>query len=414
MIDLVTGDTTFADHGRPEWGRIKLVVSTPDDSVTGALGFISLTEQVAGGQGFPPSAVAATPEQRRMPSVEWRVVDELAPHEVLDHLAPHSEDAPRTLGVGPRVGVTSEVVAVNRAEPNNLQAWHLDGARRGVRLAIVGGGTPTIDSFIEWLDDEEGEAALLAAGVRVGDRAPSADFLQPLGLPTEGVSEPDPLTLLQWATATQAYATFSHRTATMTVVDASAAMNAPLGNSSDTKMELIASAATETWSKWPPGSVTGLMAFQTDRRNRPVFAEKIPLQPNDTPEFLANLETYTAQFGEVRPSGGAPLYDAVWHAYSTMEGDYRPGFSNGIVILTNGRNDAWAGSLSEQDLVERLQSADPTKRIDLVFVVLSTDTDDYAPLERIAAQTGNRAWQVSSQEDVSRVIEEITIAFANN
>lgn len=413
LVELITGAKTFADFGQRDWGQLKLVLPTPNDSITGTLGFIGLAELVADGQGFPASPAAASPEQRRMPTVEWRTVAHAAPSEVPGMLAPNPQDAPRALGVGPRAGVTSELVALNQPSDSDLRAWHIDGARRGVLFGVVGGGTPTIDTFISWLTGPQGQDALLAAGIRVGDRAPAAADLQAVGLPIEGVSEPARLGQTGWAQAAQAYVTFSHRTSTLAVIDAWASMGEPLGNSGIPKLDIIAAATLENWGYWPPGSVTGLMTFQTNASGRPVFQQRIPLQPTDTPEYVANLNANAAQFRQIQARGSAPVNSAIWEAYSLMEREYRPGFTHQIIVLTDGHSDPRSDSLTADQLIANINGADPSKRITVGLVVLGTD-QSFATMERIAEETGNRAWLVRSQNEVAQVLPELTNAFANN
>ncbi|WP_432560522.1 substrate-binding domain-containing protein [Granulicoccus sp. GXG6511] len=412
LVDLITARATFADHGHPEWGRLKLVLPAPAESTIGALGFLSLAHQVAGGQRLPDSPTSATGDQRLMASVQWRTVAEVPPAEVSEHLAPDPSDAPIALGVGPRIGVTTEAVALSQAAQHDLNAWHIDGARSGVRIALIGGGTPQTDGFVRWLSAPEGRSALLDAGLRVGDRAPTAEHLRAIGLPDEGVSEPTPLPPTTMTDAAQAWAAFSHRAATFTVVDGSAWMGDELGDSGVRKIDAITAAATESWSTWPPGSVTGLMTFHTWANGDPAFHEITPLQSTSTPEFLANMADNLHEFEHIRPSGGSPLYEAIWTAYAQMERDYRPGFTNTVIVASSGFNGGSNSTMTADQLIERINASDPSKRINLGLVVLGTDAD-FATVERIAEQTGNRAWLVREPEDAARVLPEIRFAFSN-
>ncbi|MDO5500342.1 MAG: VWA domain-containing protein [Propionibacteriaceae bacterium] len=407
--------TTFADYGERNWGRLKLVMPAPAESVTGAVAFSSLARQVADGQNFPTSAASATAEQQLMPSVEWRTVAQPAPAEVVNQLDADPADAASALGVGPRVGLTTEAVALT-TESDDLRVWHLDGGRSGVTVALIAtDGNPTIDGFRTWLTGPDGQGALLEAGLRVGDRAPSAERLAHFGLPPEGISEPAEMNPLTWGITTQVYAAFSHRSNTLTALDTSGSMGERLGSGNQRKVDLITQAAADTWSLWPPGSVTGLMTFNAEDDGTPVFREVIPLQLNNTPEYLAEMPRHTAQFTQIQTQGGTPLYEGIWRAYTNVNENYRPEFTNTVVVLTDGRNEDSTSTMTVDQLISQIKDAQtqhPNRRINLGLVALGAEAD-YGNLKRIADETGNRAWLVQDPADVPDVLPAISIAFAN-
>lgn len=413
LVDLVTTTTTFADYGHESWGRFKLVLPSPADSITGAAGFASLARQVGDGQDFPFSAAAATEQQRLMPSVQWRTVAQPGPADVVSQMEATDADAPLALGVGPRAGITSEVVTLNQGkEVEGLRAWHLDGGRSGVRVGLIApAGNPTMDGFAQWLASDLGHQTLLNSGLRVGDRAPAAEQLAAFGLPPEGVSETMGVSRLNWGLLTQVYAAFSHRSATLVVLDASQSMGGPLPGSDARKVDVIADAAVSSWPLWPPGSVTGLMTFRTDRAGQPTFNNVIPLQPNDTPGYLADLPAYMGQFQSVETHGGSPLYEGIWRGYEAAQQSYRPDYTNTIVVLTDGGGEESDDTMSVDALIERIKESDPDKKVNIGMVVLG-DEDSFGEVKRIADETGNRAWLVQDPREVATVLPAIEIAFA--
>lgn len=414
LVDLVTTKTTFADYGHESWGRFKLVLPSPADSVTGAAGFASLARQVGDGQDFPFSAAAATEQQRLMPSVQWRTVAQPGPADVVSQLDPTEVDAPYALGVGPRAGITSEVVTLNQGNRvEGLRAWHLDGGRSGVRVGLIApAGNPTLDGFAQWLASDLGHQTLLNAGLRVGDRAPAAEQLAAFGLPPEGVSETMGVSRLNWGLLTQMYAAFSHRSATLVVLDASHSMSEPLPGTNARKVDLIADAAVASWPLWPPGSVTGLMTFRTDRAGQPTFNNVIPLQPNNTPEYLADLPAYMGQFQSVQTQGGSPLYEGIWRGYEAAQQSYRPDYTNTIVVLTDGGDEESGDTMSVDALIDNIKESDPDKKVNIGMVVLGAE-EDFGDITRIADETGNRAWLVQDPSEVATVLPAIEIAFAS-
>lgn len=411
LIDLVTSRRTHADFGHADWGKVKLVLPPPAESPIGALGFASLARQVGDGQEFPRSALEATPQQRLMPSVQWRTVASPPAADVPSQLAPNPADAPAALGVGPRVGVTTEAVALRAAA--GLRAWPLDAGDSAATLGLVTAtNTPTMSAFGEWLTAPEGRDALLTAGVRVGDHAPAAEQLQDLGLPTSGRPAPAQLDVSAWEQIGGAYAAFSHRTSNLVVLDVSGSMGERYPGTQVRKVDLITQAAGESWALWPPGTHTGLMTFNTDDDDEPVFTTVLPTQPNNTPEYLAALPQFSRSFQEIRTSGGTPLYEAIWRAHEQTQRDYVDDHTNTVVILTDGRNEDSTSTMTADEVIERIRSSDPEKKVSIGFVALG-DSADYATLKRIADQTGNRVWHVQDPREVATVLPQIEAAFSN-
>lgn len=414
LTDLITTRKTFADYGHADWGRFKLVAPAPAESLTGAAAFASLSRQVANGQEFPISAATATAEQRLMPSVQWRTVAQPAPADVPTQLGANPADAPASLGVGPRAGVTSEMVALNQgAKTPGMKAWLLDGGRSGVQVSLVApAGNPTIDGFQNWLTAEPGKQALLRAGLRVGDQTPQTDQLKALGLSSEGIAPTTGVGPMNWGLLTQVYAAFSHRSSTLVMMDVSGSMGEKYPGTNLRRVDVVAQAAAQSWTLWPPGSVTGMITFNTDNSDRPQFSTVLPLQANNTPEYLEQLPRFSRSFEQIQTQGGTPLYEAVWVAYETSQKNYRSGYTNTIVILTDGRNEDSTSTMTVEALIDRIKKADPNKKVNIGLVGLG-EASDFGSLKRIADETGNRAWLVQDPRQVADVLPQIEIAFSN-
>ena len=166
LTGLVTGATTYADLGHPEWGAFSIVSPDPATDPIGALGIGSLLVQAAGGT-LPTDPGQATPEQLRAVVVEQRVVELVPqPDAVFAALAPSSDEGTRS---GPRTGVTTEMALARWLDEQpgpDLAAVYAPGAP-AARVALV---TPTPDAevtaFAEWLRTSDADVALAAAGLR--------------------------------------------------------------------------------------------------------------------------------------------------------------------------------------------------------------------------------------------------------
>jgi Mg-chelatase subunit ChlD len=107
--------------------------------------------------------------------------------------------------------------------------------------------------------------------------------------------------------------------------------------------------------------------------------------------------------------GGTGLYDTALAAYRTAVKNYRPHYSNSVVLMTDGRNED-PGSISLEQLLQQLeQLKDPDRPVRMVGIAISGDAD-LAALRRMARVTGGEAYLAAQPEDVLGVFAQAVLS----
>jgi phosphoribosyl 1,2-cyclic phosphodiesterase len=121
-------------------------------------------------------------------------------------------------------------------------------------------------------------------------------------------------------------------------------------------------------------------------------------------ERIAELPTLT--------DGGTGLYDTALAAFRQAQSDYRPGYANSVVLLSDGANED-PGSLTLSQLVAELEKArDPARPTRIVAVGISDDADMPA-LKAMATATGGEAFQAVEPADIAGVFARAVLARVN-
>jgi hypothetical protein len=107
--------------------------------------------------------------------------------------------------------------------------------------------------------------------------------------------------------------------------------------------------------------------------------------------------------------GGTGLYDTALAAYKQAQRDYRPGFSNAVVLMTDGENED-PGSIGLDQLVSRLQALrDPQRPVRIVGIAISSDAD-LGALQQMAAATNGRAYLAAEPTDILEVFAQAVLS----
>jgi Mg-chelatase subunit ChlD len=107
--------------------------------------------------------------------------------------------------------------------------------------------------------------------------------------------------------------------------------------------------------------------------------------------------------------GGTGLYDTALAAYREAVREYRPHYSNAVVLMTDGRNDD-PDSIGLEELLQRLEELrDPARPVRMVGIAISQDADLQA-LERMARVTGGDAYLAAEPQDILGVFAQAVLS----
>ncbi|WP_216214074.1 substrate-binding domain-containing protein [Amycolatopsis aidingensis] len=185
----------------------------------------------------------------------------------------------------------------------------------------------------------------------------------------------------------------------LTVIDVSGSMATEVPGTGRTRMQVTIEAAKRGTGLFKPSTEYALWEFSTklegDRDYRQVAPWK-PMSKHAEDGLTTKLDSLLSQ-----PQGATGLYDTTLAAYREATESWKPGRTNVVIIMTDGRNED-DGITREQLLGELRKLSSPQRPLPIVFIGLGTDVDP-AELNDIAKATGgfvSLAPQVTDIEDI--------------
>ena len=89
--------------------------------------------------------------------------------------------------------------------------------------------------------------------------------------------------------------------------------------------------------------------------------------------------------------------------------EYRPNYSNAVVLMTDGQNED-PGSIGLEQLLTRLRELrDPDRPVRIVGIAISGDAD-LSALQRMATATGGHAYLAARPEDILGVFAQAVLS----
>ena len=405
---LLTGSTTTASIGHPEWGDLSIRFADPTTSGAGTAAYAAMTG-LAQGKAEITAPNYAAPTQADLATIK------------IEHRARLVEDEATVLPYGatslaqaiePALGyvTTEKALADYNAE---TPAAPLSGVPLGagtavldLRLATLGKtgtdapGTKTASAFTTYLGSASGRRALQAAGLRPPDGEAPTD--QPVGVVYSSAPlGPRVLTGPQLTAMAKMWAFLHARISTFALVDASGSMNNRFPGTTVSRIDLVRGLVNQAYSVASSGARSGVWFFRADDDGTPRIDRATGLATNGTvvgPGTQAQAVSTAMQTATI--SGGTPLYQAVREAYGYAQAHYDPSMLNQIVLLSDGANQDSTSKDTLNGLLDYLEKArDPERPVRIVAIGYGTGADMKA-LGAITKATGGKAAQVKAPADL--------------
>jgi hypothetical protein len=275
-----------------------------------------------------------------------------------------------------------------------------------LRKGAAPGSSATARALRQYLATEEGLAALHAEGLRAPDGLPGPD--SPAQVATL-MRSPSPRTI---ASTVQSWGTLSVPSSILAVVDASGSMDDVTADGR-TRMDVLAEAAGIGLTFLPDHARVGLWIFSIDKGGPGKDWQVMePTRRLDELRFGRTQRYALRERARQIPAmteGGTGLYDTALAAYQQALRDYRPEYSNAVVLMTDGQNDDPA-SIGLEQLMGRLADLrDPERPVRIVGIAISGDAD-LGALERMAEATGGDAYLAAEPEDILEVFAQAVLS----
>src|SRR5207249_10519155 len=126
------------------------------------------------------------------------------------------------------------------------------------------------------------------------------------------------------------------------------------------------------------------------------YQELIPIGP-----LGPNIDAFRRDIRALQPLNGTPLYTTIHDAVQTMRSSYGPSKINGVVVLTDGRNED-PNNNNLTGLLDFL-SAESTSQEVRVFPIAYGQGADLATLKRIADASQAAVYDASDPASIAKV-----------
>jgi Ca-activated chloride channel homolog len=256
-------------------------------------------------------------------------------------------------------------------------------------------------SFLDWVLAPAQQQEFQRFAFRDADGSPGALITQANGMlpaePTQVLAPPAPQVLDRIQTS---WTELRKRARVLLVIDVSGSMGDPAGGG-QSKLELAKEAAVDSLSLFAPDDDVGLWVFTTDMAGAADYQELIPIGP-----LGPNLDQFRREIRGLVPLNGTPLYTAVHDSVETMRSQLDPDRINGVVVLTDGRNE----DPRNQDLDGLLRYLDSELNV-RVFPIAYGEDADLGTLTRIAQASRAAVYDASDPTTISKVFVSVISNF---
>jgi hypothetical protein len=236
----------------------------------------------------------------------------------------------------------------------------------------------------------------------VGDSSPrsfglSAQPIQPAVTPTSSEAQ----------TTLQAWQKLGVGSRDLTLIDASAAMDTPDGNGSQTLEQALTQASALGLSLFPDTTNMGLWEFSADLTGTKPYRQLVSVGPLPAELGLITRRQQLQQIIETLQPTQAPagLYGSILAAYQQMQASYRPEFANAVLVLTAGIDNA-PGDISAATLLARLRAiTNPDRKVEIVAIMFG-NAGNFTALQQVASATGGGAYEITDPTQILKVFFE--------
>jgi Ca-activated chloride channel homolog len=430
LLELSRDDTGWARHGHPEWGQFRLGKTNPNFSTSGlnaTIGTYFAATRLS--SDLTEKDVASSKARKFVEGVERSVVHYGDTTLTFLSNLQRADDAGAGLTYVSAVAVEEKSVwDYNQGNPTGDPATLGTHAKPSVPLVAIypKEGTlisdhPWVVLNASWVDDAKRQAAAafltyLQAPVqqRLFQRfafrdyqgAPGALITQGNGLlpsqPKLTLAPPSPPVL---DAILKSWESLRKRARVLVVIDVSGSMGESVPGSGATKLELAKAAAVKALDLFSPDDDVGLWVFTTDLGGAtPDYRQLVPIGP------LGNsINAMKQTIRSLQPLNGTPLYSATHDAVDAMRAGYDPSRINGVVLLTDGRNEDPNNS-DLNGLLSYLHAEASSQEVRVFPIAYGSDAD-LATLTKIANASQAAVYDASDPTSIDKVFVSVISNF---
>ena len=387
--------------GRPDWGRVRFSTLDPGSTTLGA----SLLVATAG-------ALTGTPARQVRAATFGRVEAKQGLLGFVRTLSGVRADSAALFAPVERATTAAEVlsrVGVVAAYEKDVWRYNSDSPAVVLQAAYPLGGQLAADypfvvpsgtwvdaadrkaaaDFRGWLLSPEVQARLGAAGVRRADGSAGPELAASESGLTVAPLAPQPLAAADGPVAARsAWRLVTQRVSILALFDVSGSMAEPVPGTRQSRLDVAKAAAQTSLGFFDAQDAIGLWEFSRGLDGDRDYRVLVPLGLAGAPVngYPDHRVASVAAYRTMAPRTATGLYDSVLAAYQHTLANYRKGYINTLVVLTDGQNED-PGSISLEALLAELKRRyDPAKPVYIVTLAYGDEADP-AVLGQIAKVT---------------------------
>jgi Ca-activated chloride channel homolog len=420
--DLIKDEATsdFWNARGQDWGDFKFTMTSPETSTAGMLALMAIADT-----GSTPDGLITEDEQKAVFSwAEQQKAQAGDTSDILTGLAKADTQSATAADkyVSAFPALEQDVLKYNQGDPKQplvavypksgmYDADHPYLILSGPKWGSTAGVTAA-KAFEGYARGPIGRAALLKAGFRDANRAGDAQFVPANGVVTSlNAYLPRPVLVPQSVTDTlQAWTAVTRETNVLLVMDVSGSMVDMVPGTGKKRIELAQAAATSAINEFDGQANVGLWEFATDLDGSKPYKSLATIGPLDETQTDGNSrkDDMIHAINGIVPQGNTGLYATLDAAQKQVVANFKPGATNLVVLITDGKDDTTgSGSPSATDLnqleLDITKNHASSKAVPIVTIGLGPQADDNV-LRDISRKTGASSLTSATGFDLNQVL----------
>ncbi|WP_426514381.1 substrate-binding and VWA domain-containing protein [Dactylosporangium sp. McL0621] len=411
LINKVAADPQgWAKYNQAGWGQFKLGMSDPLQSTAGLLALMAILDGNDDGEVTPDEQATLA----KLKSERAVYTDTTA--QLLDGLS-KADRAGADAGlryVSAFPALEQDVLTYNKANPHTplVAVYPSNGSADADNPYLIleapwasKDKQDAAKAFLAYARGPEGRKVFLDAGFRdpnrvAGTALSGSTFAARIKTVPRAVLLPESVkqSMDTWTALTRP-------TNVLLVLDVSGSMNEQVPGTGKTRMQLAKDAAHGAVALFDGNVDAGLWVFSTKQNGTTDYKQLVPIgRVGDSVGGKPRRDQMTTSIDKLAATGDTGLYDTAAAAQQAVADAYRPGATNLVVLMTDGKNDDSTGGLNLDQLREKLQAnAGSDKKVPIVTVGYGNDAD-FASLQEISRVSGGTLYTSKTAFDINEVL----------
>jgi Ca-activated chloride channel family protein len=412
MINKVAADPQgWAKYNKADWGAFKFGMSDPLQSTAGLLALMAILD------GNDDGEVTSDEQATLAKLKQERAIYTNTTSQLLDGLS----KADRQGGdaglkyISAFPALEQDVLTYNKANPKVplVAVYPSNGSADADNPYLIleapwaqKDKQDAAKSFLAYARGPEGRKVFLDAGFRDSNRDAGGPLMGNAAFSADIKTLPRAVLLPESVKQSMdSWTALTRPTNVLLVLDVSGSMAEAVPGTGKNRMQLAKEAARGAVQLFDGDVNAGLWVFSTKQNGPQDYKQLIPIgRIADQVSGKPRREQMISAIDKLTPVGDTGLYDTAAAAQQAVADAYKPGATNLVVLMTDGKNDDSTGGLTIDALRAKIEAnATSDKMVPIVTVGYGNDAD-FAALQEISRASGGALYTSKTAFDINEVL----------